>query len=104
LFLSAPSLIPPLSLHDALPILLPLVVIVPVFIFSRKRISWKEDLGFVRPEASAVLLWLAIWIVWMIITEMAIQALGMEQAKHWRSEEHTSELQSRGHLVWRLVV
>src|SRR5690625_5564474 len=27
-----------------------------------------------------------------------------QDAAHWRSEEHTSELQSRGHLVCRLLL
>src|SRR5690625_5619243 len=29
---------------------------------------------------------------------------GLNHAKGWRSEEHTSELQSRGHLVCRLLL
>src|SRR5439155_2582011 len=33
-----------------------------------------------------------------------IAARGLEQCEHARSEEHTSELQSRGHLVCRLLL
>src|SRR5690625_7010900 len=36
----------------------------------------------------------------MIITEIQIRTLAM----NFRSEEHTSELQSRGHLVCRLLL
>src|SRR5690625_3441028 len=32
------------------------------------------------------------------------QGIGMFAARAWRSEEHTSELQSRGHIVCRLLL
>src|SRR2546429_3590347 len=38
------------------------------------------------------------------VTFEPVQAHGLESAAHHRSEEHTSELQSRLHLVCRLLL
>src|SRR5207253_11245148 len=38
------------------------------------------------------------------ITIKTSQEIGMKQTQYVRSEEHTSELQSRGHLVCRLLL
>src|SRR5690625_5867565 len=37
-------------------------------------------------------------------SDEGIMAIVREEARRWRSEEHTSELQSRGHLVCRLLL
>src|SRR5712675_2874588 len=36
--------------------------------------------------------------------KLVLQEAGLQQAAKWRSEEHTSELQSRLHLVCRLLL
>src|SRR5690625_6763381 len=81
--MTSPSYIYTLSLHDALPIYRYLMTVVataanPVFTVSRVDID--------RPGAT--------------YTADTLRDLG---AQH-RSEEHTSELQSRGHLVCRLLL
>src|SRR5439155_25851581 len=73
-----------LSLHDALPISL-------AFDYA--------DLGVkFRMLFPAVLLLDAVW------TATPLLFLGQLQGLVLRSEEHTSELQSRGHLVCRLLL
>src|SRR5690625_6800082 len=81
-----------LSLHDALPI-------------SRASLDVAHD----KPYAEAA--------SWVHGTAEELPALGADAAvmtgnvaqvfltdEAWRSEEHTSELQSRGHLVCRLLL
>jgi membrane protease YdiL (CAAX protease family) len=53
-----------------------------LFAAKKKGIPGKE-LGFARPKASSLFLWLALWIGWIAISEIAINAFGMEQAKRW---------------------
>ena len=66
---------------------LPLLVIVGALAssvaLSKKKGIPLKDFGFAWPKISTLGLWLVIWIVWMVITELAIPALGMEQAKPW---------------------
>jgi membrane protease YdiL (CAAX protease family) len=67
-----------------LKVALPLVVIMVVMIASRVRgFSLTEDLRLVWPRPAIVVLWLAIWAVWMFAGELAISALGMEQPSRW---------------------
>src|SRR5207253_8930913 len=86
---TAPSPIYPLSLHDAL----------PIFPESAHRTQRSVDRRL-RPEAGAA-------------GNVMGDRLGIDAFDHPlhfqlhqlpRSEEHTSELQSRGHLVCRLVL
>src|SRR5690625_6213974 len=42
--------------------------------------------------------------VWMIISSLKTNNQVFTVPVQWRSEEHTSELQSRGHLVCRLLL
>src|SRR5439155_18823331 len=73
-----------LSLHDALPIFAsgtsPWVT----------RLSWRPG---IRPRRRRCPLWHGCW---------AIRFVRSSRSMNERSEEHTSELQSRGHLVCRL--
>jgi membrane protease YdiL (CAAX protease family) len=63
---------------------LPVVVILIVIVVSRlRRFSLTEDLRLVWPRPTIVLLWLAIWGVWMVAGELAIGLLGMEQPVRW---------------------
>src|SRR5690625_6867306 len=75
-----------LSLHDALPIYVLVGIIwqtslvaAPIFMVIK---HW--------PEFGVAMLIIAITSVFLYF--------------NWRSEEHTSELQSRGHLVCRLLL
>jgi len=68
-------------------IALPLLVITGASVASmqlskRKGIPLK-DFGFAWPKMTVLGLWLGLWIVWMVLTEMAIPVLGLEQAKPW---------------------
>src|SRR5215510_8559335 len=60
-------------------------------------------LGHDREGADVIVVTVAIVMMLMLRTGLAIR-LGREPARHVRSEEHTSELQSRGHLVCRLLL
>src|SRR5207253_10574297 len=92
---TAPPEIYPLSLHDALPISL-------------------GELSSVHPAAGSFGLYGDIYLnqwagfiaragYWAAIA-VSIGAELVASATYMRSEEHTSELQSRGHLVCRLLL
>jgi len=70
-------------LKVALPVLAISVTLVAWRVLSKKKGISSKDLGLAWPKASTLFLWLAVWIVWMAVSEVAINALGMEQAKHW---------------------
>src|SRR5690606_42000852 len=76
-----------LSLHDALPI-----YPAPVSATPSPTTSRSTPNGSMRSAASSVL------------TSMAPEADGCASASRRRSEEHTSELQSRENLVCRLLL
>src|SRR5690625_3563286 len=50
------------------------------------------------------LLWLALSLVAILLSGLQVYKKGWVAIKNRRSEEHTSELQSRGHLVCRLLL
>src|SRR5207253_5245400 len=87
-----------LSPHDALPISMMsahFCAVVPNFRIMEidpDRVPWYDDLVTVRPEVAQGSLVLPAGPGW-----------GTEVNEE-RSEEHTSELQSRGHLVCRLLL
>src|SRR5437870_10305212 len=73
-----------LSLHDALPI------------FERVSPTAISYYGAIRFDA---------YLPWFVAEdERAGYALPASETRPGRSEEHTSELQSRGHLVCRLLL
>src|SRR5439155_26798361 len=78
-----------LSLHDALPISLIAVAYLRVFKIHDPFRPLRELVQ--RPDEDSRLL-------------AKIQVFDRSGPKHGRSEEHTSELQSRGHLVCRLLL
>src|SRR5207253_10244523 len=74
-----------LSLHDALPI--------SVAEWCGERVVVGRELAAAKPHGP----------FWLILDSVGGAALGAALAM-LRSEEHTSELQSRGHLVCRLLL
>jgi membrane protease YdiL (CAAX protease family) len=56
-----------------LKVVLPLVVIGAVFVVARlRRLSWRDDLGLVRPPAGPSALWIAVYVAWMLLTDRLI--------------------------------
>src|SRR5207253_11017147 len=98
--LPRPTSLCPLSLHDALPIFAALnrTFLNPVELTVRAVLEERPD--FVRhaamldPNTAATL----------TLDEIDALCEELTRAHGDRSEEHTSELQSRGHLVCRLLL
>src|SRR5207253_5256214 len=89
-----PTDIYPLSLHDALPI-------------CGDSCLSKEHLPFVFPETIAVRNFyrdVSVQFGVVGLPYFAERASAKKGDQFKRSEEHTSELQSRGHLVCRLLL
>jgi len=56
-----------------LKVVFPLVVIACVFVVARlRRLSWREDLGLIRPPAGESALWIAVYVAWMLLTDRLI--------------------------------
>src|SRR5207253_10564620 len=83
-----------LSLHDALPIS-PYSSLKRELSSSKARISTTSGLGSAVSRRSSFPSSAAKSDYWMV---------NRSNSPIWRSEEHTSELQSRGHLVCRLLL
>lgn len=67
-----------------LKVALPTFAIVVVLVSTRVRgISPTEDLRLVWPKPSQTLLWIAIWIAWCALGEVATRAFGLAQAQPW---------------------
>lgn len=65
-------------------VFVPLVIMVIVLAVSRRRgLSLREDLGWRWPRTSTLAIWLAAWAAWVVVGEVAIDALGLDQAKPW---------------------
>jgi membrane protease YdiL (CAAX protease family) len=67
----------------ALPLLIIVMVFVAATVVSKKKGISLKDLGLAWPKLPTLFLWLAVWIAWMAISEMAINAWGLQQAKRW---------------------
>src|SRR5207247_8699866 len=89
---TAPTDISTLSLHDALPIFL--------------RVDAEEDVG-------GILAWMdvhgrrvltALFLAVVQVVDQQALSIQLVILDRWRSEEHTSELQSRVDLVCRLLL
>src|SRR5690625_6153712 len=78
-----------LSLHDALPIFIP---IFPVARLAGARACW--------PRSAIPCCSTAPWLA----RRLCARGIRTSPCARRRSEEHTSELQSRGHLVCRLLL
>src|SRR5690625_6531819 len=79
-----PAWIYTLSLHDALPISPPFLFSCPSFLSLECSITWSGFPPFSPPPCTV--------------------PKSLKVKEEGRSEEHTSELQSRGHLVCRLLL
>src|SRR5690625_5775828 len=66
------------------------LVTMPSLIPTSALARWQENVGVLSSTGAQI----------GVIVALALLALGL----WWRSEEHTSELQSRGHLVCRLLL
>jgi CAAX protease family protein len=63
---------------------LPALTVVLVLVASKKRgLSWRDDLGFRFPKATAWMMWLALWAAWLAVGEFLIRLYGLDQAKPW---------------------
>src|SRR5207253_10207166 len=92
---SAPTQLYTLSLHDALPISV--------------RIQVREWLNGVQQGPTSFSSPIRLGLLWQQVTMdvtalKAGSSLDIQVLDQPRSEEHTSELQSRGHLVCRLLL
>ncbi len=66
---------------------LPVLVIAFVLAVSKRRhLSWKSDLGLTRPARSAIALWIAAWISWLIVSELLFAFLGAEPPQPWSAD------------------
>src|SRR5207244_9752030 len=95
--LSSPSLDCPLSLHDALPI---------SFIRIKSPIRSRSalfDIGIAGPIAGFVFASIALVLGLSISQAMPAPVPNLDLELGYRSEEHTSELQSPDHLVCTLL-
>src|SRR5439155_22067377 len=100
---TSPTQISTLSLHDALPISLPTGAV------GLRTMSFGfvlYALGFVLTQAfnGAGDTWTPTWINLACFWLWEIPLAYVQHEAKTRSEEHTSELQSRGHLVCRLLL
>src|SRR5690625_6047232 len=79
------------------------IFVVASDIGSQKRLLWQSVAVFAG--ISVVTLLIAGWTGYLV-TGRLLQPLGtlLAATEEIRSEEHTSELQSRGHLVCRLLL
>src|SRR5207253_10159377 len=91
----------PLSLHDALPIFSGRID--EAIAILRKALEIKPDYADAYSNLSDALLARHRTVEAIACGEQAIR-LKPDDAPAHRSEEHTSELQSRGHLVCRLLL
>src|SRR5690625_5970441 len=95
----AQSQLCPLSLHDALPIFWSVIIVFTVFQTAFGTYILSSVITTVPREMreAAALDGASRWqVLWRIVTPMMRHST--------RSEEHTSELQSRGQLVCRLLL
>src|SRR5690625_3684238 len=92
------------SLHDALPILVVIPILIPLLAAALSIVSWRSVSlqRWIAIIATGALLLVSIALL-QLTREHGFVVMHMGD---WaaRSEEHTSELQSRGHLVCRLLL
>jgi len=74
----------PLLSATLLKLAIPLATIAAVLVLVRRRgLDWRGELGLVAPRPAPAALWLTAWIGWLALSEWAIVAWGLEQARPW---------------------
>lgn len=67
-----------------LKIVLPLLgIALPILVARLRGFNLREFFGLYSPRARTFALWLAIWIVWMALTELFLHLMNMGQPKAW---------------------
>src|SRR5439155_20750516 len=89
---TTPSSTSTLSLHDALPIFFTLREFLDNFVHRHRRWFVDDMRGWLARPGGRLSRW------------PGSRYRTRRRCRQWRSEEHTSELQSRGHLVCRLLL
>jgi len=54
-----------------------------LFLSAKRGMSLRDDIGFCRPRALAIVGWIGFWLVWIVASEWIINNFGLEQAKPW---------------------
>jgi hypothetical protein len=60
-----------------------LCILLPVVVARLRGISFRELGGFYKPPARLFVLFIGLWIVWMIVTELLLHWLQMGDPKPW---------------------
>src|SRR5690625_6910923 len=78
------------------------------FTVSYLSLTLMQSMNFLKSDNTRFILKVAgIYVVWYILYELWLLPTGLIDrplSHNIRSEEHTSELQSRGHIVCRLLL
>lgn len=76
-----------LDLHSpVVKVLLPVVAAALVLFAARRRgMSYRDDLGFQAPPVGPALLWIAVWLVWMLGTNLLMDWRGPWNFAPWRA-------------------
>lgn len=54
-----------------------------VLVSSKRRPRWRDELGWRAPKPVALLGWIAVWVVWIAVSELCLRLLGMGPPKPW---------------------
>jgi membrane protease YdiL (CAAX protease family) len=69
-------------------LVVPLVLIAVCLIAPRFRgISLGDAPGLRRVRVRAFLVWIALWVAWMVISEVAVNLLGVGQPSPWKRDD-----------------
>lgn len=65
---------------------LPAGIVALVLVVAKKRgIRWGEDLRLTWPQPSHLILWMALWVGWVALGELAIRVFDMPQPAPWKA-------------------
>ena len=64
---------------------IPILAIIVVLVVSRLRgIDWKRDLGLAWPGPRSLVIWLAVWIGWVVVSELVSRHFGFGKPSPWK--------------------
>jgi membrane protease YdiL (CAAX protease family) len=67
-----------------LKVIAPLVAIILILLVARhRRLSWRENLGLILPRPGQAALWLAIYLGWMLLTDLFMNWRGPWDFSVW---------------------